>query len=105
MNQPPVAQASANPASGTAPLAVQFSAAGSTDPDGTIVSYLWSFGDGTSGTGPMPLHIYRSPWAYRVSLTVIDDRDIRIIAHTTGELLRHLQLDPTRDYQPQNAKD
>ena len=33
-------------------------------------------------------------------LLLIDDRDIRIINATTGELLRHLTLDPTRDYQP-----
>ena len=28
--------------------------------------------------------------------------DIRVVDHTTGELLRHLTLDPTRDYQPRN---
>jgi hypothetical protein len=31
---------------------------------------------------------------------LINDLDIRIINATTGELLRHLTLDPTRDYQP-----
>ncbi len=31
---------------------------------------------------------------------LIADRDIRIIATATGELLRHLELDPTRTYQP-----
>ena len=31
---------------------------------------------------------------------LIDDLDIRVIADTTGELLRHLTLDPSRDYQP-----
>jgi transposase InsO family protein len=35
---------------------------------------------------------------------LIDDRDIRIIDHTTGELLRKLTLDPTRDYQPRGVK-
>jgi transposase InsO family protein len=34
-------------------------------------------------------------------LLLIDDLDIRVIHDTTGELLRHLTLDPTRDYQPQ----
>jgi transposase InsO family protein len=34
-------------------------------------------------------------------LALINDLDIRIIDTTTGELLRHLTLDPTRDYQPQ----
>lgn len=33
---------------------------------------------------------------------LIADRDIRIVDPTTGELLRHLQLDPARDYQPQS---
>ena len=33
---------------------------------------------------------------------LIADLDIRVIATQTGELLRHLTLDPTRDYQPQN---
>lgn len=32
---------------------------------------------------------------------IIEDLDIRVINTTTGELIRHLQLDPTRDYQPQ----
>ncbi len=35
---------------------------------------------------------------------LIDDRDIRIIATNTGQILRHLTLDPTRDYQPQNTQ-
>lgn len=35
---------------------------------------------------------------------LINDRDIRIIATNTGEVIRHLTLDPTRDYQPQNTR-
>jgi transposase InsO family protein len=38
-----------------------------------------------------------------VTLLIID-RDIRIINTNTGQLLRHLTLDPTRNYQPQNAR-
>ena len=34
-------------------------------------------------------------------MMLIDDLDIRVIATQTGELLRHLTLDPTRGYQPQ----
>jgi len=33
-------------------------------------------------------------------LLLVDDRDIRVINATTGELLRALTLDPTRNYQP-----
>lgn len=35
-------------------------------------------------------------------LLLIDDLDIRVIDTTTGELLRHLTLDPTRGYQPRH---
>ena len=33
---------------------------------------------------------------------LVADLDIRVVATQTGELLRHLTLNPTRDYQPQN---
>ena len=33
---------------------------------------------------------------------LVADLDIRVIATQTGELLRHLTLNPNRDYQPQN---
>lgn len=36
---------------------------------------------------------------------IINDPDIRVINTNTGELLRHLHLDPNRDYQPQNQQD
>ena len=39
--------------------------------------------------------------AGKTVLMLIDDLDIRVIDTTTGELLRHLTLDPTRGYQPQ----
>jgi hypothetical protein len=35
---------------------------------------------------------------------LINDRHIKIIATTTGEILRDLHLDPTRNYQPQNTQ-
>jgi transposase InsO family protein len=37
-------------------------------------------------------------------ILLIDDLDIRVINTTTGELLRHLTLDPTRGYQPRHKK-
>ncbi len=36
----------------------QFDAAGSFDPDGSIVNFEWQFGDGTTGSGPTPAHTY-----------------------------------------------
>jgi transposase InsO family protein len=37
-------------------------------------------------------------------IMLIQDLNIRVIAATTGELLRELVLDPTRDYQPQTRQ-
>jgi len=45
-NEPPAAAAAADPTYGPAPLSVQFSSAGSTDPEGHPLTYDWDFGDG-----------------------------------------------------------
>ena len=52
-NQSPTAEAN-GPYSGIAGSAIAFSSAGSTDADGTIASYAWSFSDGTTATGGRP---------------------------------------------------
>jgi PKD repeat protein len=46
---------------------------GSFDPNGTIVSYSWNFGDGTSGTGPIVNHQYNASGVYSLSLSVSDN--------------------------------
>jgi len=56
-----------------APLTVDFDASGSYDPDGSIVSYTWNFGDGATGTGSTVSHTYTSGNIYIVSLTVTDN--------------------------------
>jgi hypothetical protein len=72
-NQPPVASATATPASGTAPLAVAFDGRGSSDPDGSIASYAWSFGDGATASGPTADHTYQTG-SYTARLTVTDNQ-------------------------------
>ncbi|WP_406648052.1 PKD domain-containing protein [Aliisedimentitalea scapharcae] len=52
---------------------VQFDGAGSADPDGTITEWLWDFGDGSTGQGPNPRHVYARPGVYEVSVRVRDD--------------------------------
>ena len=55
-NRPPVAMASGNPMAGLAPLNVNFSSAGSNDPDaGQAITYLWNFGDGATSTLANPI--------------------------------------------------
>jgi PKD repeat protein len=53
---------------------VQVDASGSTDPDGTVTSYDWEFGDGGTATGATASHVYADPGTYPVTLTVTDNR-------------------------------
>lgn len=72
----PVAVAACSPAAGDVPLTVSFSSAGSSDPDGNIVSTLWEFGDGATSTAPNPNHTYTVPGQYVVLLTVTDNQGV-----------------------------
>lgn len=54
-------------------LTGSFDAATSTDPDGSLVSYHWSFGDGAVATGSTASHEYAGPGNYQVTLTVTDN--------------------------------
>jgi hypothetical protein len=65
---------------------IQFDARQSYDPDGTIVSYTWDFGDGQAGTGALVSHQYGSPGTYTVSLIVVDDDKIASQCETTVEI-------------------
>ena len=74
VNQAPTAVFNANPTSGDAPLLVNFDGFDSFDPDGTIVSYAWNFGDGNNGTGVSTSHTYSTPGTYTATLTVTDNQ-------------------------------
>ncbi|MFJ8191984.1 PQQ-dependent sugar dehydrogenase [Streptomyces sp. NPDC096094] len=68
----PVAQAKANKTSGTAPLAVTFSSAGSSDADGDALTHAWDFGDGATSTAADPSHTYTANGQYTATLKVTD---------------------------------
>ena len=72
LNQPPVANAGPDKNLIVKELA-EFDSTGSSDPDGTIASYQWDFGDGTTGEGLSASHAYSAAGTYTVTLTVIDD--------------------------------
>jgi serine protease len=50
-----------------------FNASGSYDPDGTILSYTWDFGDGDFGSGKTASHTFTEAGTFTVTLTVTDD--------------------------------
>ncbi|MEV0130275.1 ThuA domain-containing protein [Dactylosporangium sp. NPDC050688] len=73
-NRAPVAQASATPSAGAAPLTVQFSSAGSNDPDGDAITYAWDFttNGSTDSTAANPTFTYTANGEYTATLTVRD---------------------------------
>ncbi|HYK96998.1 MAG TPA: LamG-like jellyroll fold domain-containing protein [Candidatus Acidoferrales bacterium] len=72
-NAPPNAVASATPNNGLTPLTVQFSSAGSNDPENETLSFSWDFGDGTpASTLASPSHQYTTNGTYTATLTVTD---------------------------------
>ncbi len=54
------------------PFTASFDATLSYNPNGDISSYLWTFGDGGSATGPVVDHTYQQNGTYQVTLTVFD---------------------------------
>ena len=74
-NRVPVPEVTINPTGGPAPLAVHFSSAGTTDPDGDSLTYAWTWGDGLpGGSGPEADHTYLTGGNKTARLTVTDAR-------------------------------
>jgi PKD repeat protein len=72
-NQPPIASAG-GPYSELVGSPITFDGSGSSDPDGTIMSYAWDFGDGSNGSGVTATHAYAAAGSYQAMLTVTDDQ-------------------------------
>ncbi|MGQ9601580.1 MAG: FG-GAP-like repeat-containing protein [Candidatus Bipolaricaulia bacterium] len=72
-SQAPVAIIKATPKVGQPPLSVSFDGTSSYDPDGSITSYRWDFGDGERASGPKVSHTYTGAGLFAVTLTVEDN--------------------------------
>jgi len=72
-NESPTAEFTASSTSVAPGDVVTLDASNSSDPDGSIESYGWTFGDGSSATGQSVDHSYGSAGQYDVTLTVTDD--------------------------------
>ncbi len=75
-------------------LAATFDGSGSTDPDGSIVSYSWDFGDGTTAgsfSTPTTSHTYTSGGTFIATLTVTDNGNVSSSTHPDGGYGRRLR--------------
>ncbi|MBP6942794.1 MAG: lamin tail domain-containing protein [Candidatus Buchananbacteria bacterium] len=82
INQAPVVSINAE-ATGTVGELLTFDGGSSTDSDGTITNYLWSFGDTATATGMSVIHQYSATGTYPISLLITDDDGATSTATTT----------------------
>lgn len=87
-NDPPVASFTFTPTAPNVSQTVTFNATASSDPDGTIASYKWDFGDLTvvTETDPITTHAYADAGNYTVTLTVTDNGTIPITDTTQADV-------------------
>ena len=83
--KPPVAAVN-GPFTGQEGSPVSMSGASSTDPDGDALTYLWSFGDGTTGTGATVSHTYAQDGSFSVRLIVRDTKGLEDTVATTATI-------------------
>lgn len=98
-NRAPTASFTANPVPtsqpGVLPRTIAFDGSGSTDPDGSIVTFTWDFGDGSpSGSGATINHTYSNSGRFTAKLTVTDNRG------ATGSVSKSVtaNIPPTVDF-------
>jgi PKD repeat protein len=72
-NQSPVAAFTSSPAAPLVGSMVLFNGSSSSDADGSIISYAWNFGDGSTGSGVTVQHAYAIAGTYTARLTVTDN--------------------------------
>ena len=77
----------ASPTSGFAPLAVTFESTDSAAGSGSLQSFSWDFGDGTTGSGESATHIYTDPGEYSATLQVTDSAGAQAQATATITVL------------------
>ncbi len=82
-NRPPIAAFASSPNSALTGVSIILNATASSDSDGSIISYLWNFGDGSTGSGQITNHAYTTSGSYLVRLTVTDNSAATATADTT----------------------
>ena len=120
-NQDPVAVLKVDPISGEAPLTINYTATNSFDPDGDVVAYRISFGDGENSVDSAGTHTYDYDGDYQVLLTVEDNLGythsastavkvstqpiaVLTVTPTEGPFPLECTIDGTSSYDPQGGK-
>ncbi len=73
LNQHPTARFTVVPVVDGSALTMRFDATSADDMDGTLQTYHWTFGDGTTATGVTVEHTYPAPGSYTITLAVTDN--------------------------------
>jgi hypothetical protein len=95
-NDPPTAEFEFSPTTGIYPAEITFDASSSEDPDGSIASYSWDFGDGGRDVGMVVRHTYDRWGTFAVRLAVRDN------AGATGVKIHNIEI--LRLFQPLNIR-
>jgi hypothetical protein len=95
LTNPPTADPN-GPYTGLTYQSITFNGSGSSD-DGTIVEYIWDFGDGSMEVGVEPTHTYTTPGIFIITLTVIDDMGLIDSNATTANILIDTDNDSIAD--------
>src|SRR5262249_137768 len=82
----PIARFTVTPAEGDTPINYTFNGSNSSDPDGTVKSYDWDFGDGKSASGTIVTHKFTDANTFGVTLTVTDNSGLQ------GSVLKDLKV-------------
>lgn len=79
----PTAVIAASATSGTAPVTVNFSGTNSTDPDGSVVAWDWSFSDGLTASGSTTSRTWSTAGSYVATLKVTDNAGLSASSSVT----------------------
>ena len=93
-NEPPAASFSFLPSNPAGGEEVTFDGSGSSDPDGTIDSWAWDFGDGATGSAEVVTHTYETPGTFVVTLAVADN-DGATASTERGVTVSEAPIEPT----------
>jgi len=103
-NLPPTITIDVSSTNGNAPLTVYFNGT-ATDPDGTISSYEWDFGNGIIDTKKNTHHIFKKVGSYEVTFSATDNnntKSVKTIQVNVSYLTQDGCVSPTDFYDPNN---